>query len=560
MANLGHAVNQCNAYSELPRRSYVLDSCWRMESKTRQFPFVVATDLNTAHNDSAQQSVANRRSLVDDDSTVDESIRANREFLIFHDVDHYLSLKHCFPHCHEIIRCPSASGHKSIKSDSSNPQEIESKTYRDDLAKGRLIFDFDLTKPLPEMQSTIDLQTVSHPNKPIDPLNFVPPHFKQTMEALIIHVFRTYYVNVDVNRFVFGWQVTRHHDKFSMHLIVKNAYFAEFWVKQMRVFYSLMQRVAEQHNCSGLMKAVDFQIPRRNATFRFIGCSKVNGKPLELDSINLPNPTIYDCLVGIYHAEHLKQEQLINLENLNYAVLQQQLDQVEQPLSGAGNSHLSATTLESDRKFKQEIKKQLDFAEEKPAVDLDDASIEKAVELFENFNEGAFVIRDQVGNIINLNRRKPCACPLSGVVHEHENAYLKLYPDGRVGFLCRRGCRHPQTNAWSHTLGYYRTAKRVRVVSPQNTHKIVDQSVVMPTAMSGSVMEKPSGREITMRVNLDKFKDIMTATTKVVSQSKSQLKAEQKPAKASHKRVEKPTNSARSIIMLNNPVVNIQAF
>ena len=536
-------------YNELPRRSYVLDSCWRMESKTRQFPFVVATDLDTAHNDSVQQSVTNRRSIVDDDSTATESIRANREFLIFHDVEHYLSLKHCFPHCHEIIRTPQVNGHQS--------KEIENKEYRDDLAKGRLVFDFDLTTPLPEMQSYLNLRSISHPHEPLDPLNFVPAHFKQTMEALIVHVFQTYYVKIDVSRLVFGWQVTRHLDKFSMHLIVKNAYFAEFWVKQMRVFYSLLQRVAEQNNCGSLMKAVDFQIPRRNATFRFIGCSKVNGKPLELDSINVPHPTIYDCLVGVYHAEHLKHEQLINLENINYSVIQQQIDQVEQPVSG-GSANQNATTLDSDRKFKAEIKKQLDFAEEKPELDLDDASVEKAVELFENFNDGAFSIRDQVGNIINLNRRKPCACPLSGIVHEHENAYLKMYPDGRVGFLCRRGCQHPTTKAWSHTIGYYRSVKRVRTTSPQQSHK-----ELMPgTAAMPIQTQKPrsGGREITMRVNLDRFKGIMTATTKVVSQSKSELKAEKKPVRGSTKRTEKPTNSAKAIVMLPSVSVSVTAF
>jgi hypothetical protein len=547
MAQINRLEKQCLAYSELPRRSYVLDSCWRMESKTRQFPFVIASDLETSHNDPLQQSVNNHRSIVDDDSTVDESIRANREFLIFHDVDHYLTLKHCFPHCHEIIRTPVSADKQETKSQNA---ELGEKNYRDDLAKGRLIFDFDLTEPLPEMASYINLARVANPNQPINPLNFVPTNFKTLIETLIIEVFQRYYLHVDTTKLVFGWQLSpsstdpNKTPKFSMHLIVKHAYFAEFWVKQMRIFYALMTRVAEVKGWGSLMKAVDFQIPRRNATFRFIGCSKVGGQPLQLDSINCSQPTMYDCLVGIYHPEHLKAEQSVNLENLNYVVIEKELQLIQ----------------ETTYNFSTVIKRELDFAEAAPVLDLDDQSVEKAVDLFnESFlNDGVFTIRDQVGTIINLNRRRPAACPLSGIVHEHENAYLKLYPDGRVGFLCRRGCQHHQTKAWSVTLGSYRTIKRVRPNTPPvSPHR----QEVTPTGV-----EKPSssGREITMRVNMDKFKDIMKAKTKVTTIQDEESRREASKIKnkrgTASRKVEKPTNSAKSIVMLDSVKVHIQAF
>lgn len=584
MAQNSHVAKQCLAYQELPRRSYVLDSCWRMESKTRQFPFVVASDLETSHNDPPQQAVNNHRSIVDDDSLVDESIRANREFLIFHDLEHYLTLKHCFPHCHEIIRTPSVkaedSSNKSKNADETS-DGIKSKNYRDDLAKGRLIFDFDLTEPLPEMMSIINLKKVAHPDQPINPIDFVPSNFKQLIETLIVEVFHKYYVNLDTSKLVFGWQISPpsidpNKAKFSMHLIVKHAYFAEFWVKQMRIFYALMTKVAEQKGWSNLMKAVDFQIPRRNATFRFIGCSKVGGQPLQLDSINCTQPTIYDCLVGVYHAEHLKAEQSINLENLNYSAIQSELTKIQETTFTHYELYAAdikpASNSRNDKQFEKVIKRELDFAEEAPTIDLDDRSVEKAVELFENFNDGTFTIRDQVGNIINLNRRRPAACPLSGIVHEHENAYLKLYQDGRVGFLCRRGCQHHQTGSWSVTLGHYRTVKKTRPNTPPvstqsspQTSPHRDSSKVLFPVVNTTILEKPksNGREITMRVNLDKFKAVMNATTKVTDKQAEETKREtvkQHNKRGTSKRSEKSQNSAKTIVMLPSAHVNIQAF
>lgn len=67
-----------------------------------------------------------------------------------------------------------------------------------------------------------------------------------------------------------------------------------------------------------------------------------------------------------------------------------------------------------------------------------------------------------------------------------------------------------------------------------------------------------------MRVNLDKFKDIMVAKTKVTSLEDEEAKREKLKEKnkrgSSVKRVEKPTNSAKTIVMLPSSQVSIQAF
>jgi hypothetical protein len=489
-------------YNEAPRSSYTLEHCWRMESKTRQTPFVVASDIEPPkvkidNTSQSQVSPATREmsyadmlkgSLSGDfvkanantpvsSVTEGDGPRATRIFYVFHDIEHFLNLKSHFPHCHEIIRCPSRTEFKD---------GIETKEYKDGLCKGRLLFDFDLKSPLPEFESLIQLKRMravqnGDLNFHVDPLSFVHPNFKELVEAGIIHTFKTYYINVDVTKLMFCWQITRHPDKFSMHLIVKNAYFDEYWVKLTRIFYSLFSRVMTNYGYGSLLKSVDLAMARRNATFRILGCSKIDGKPLEIDSFrhngvdllsipvssNPPKITIYDCLAGIYHFENLKDEQSITFDNVNYPAIEDEVNQlqsqinVEQDLSMPQSKRQNIKSL--DRDFIKVMKKNLALVEDTSnQLMIDDKYVNKAVDLFNSFNDGSFVIRDQVQDIINLNRTRASACPLSGVVHDHENAYLKLRPDGYLVFYCRRGCK--KYNSYGLTIGLYRTIERPKGV------------------------------------------------------------------------------------------------
>jgi len=486
-------------YHDQPKRSFTLESCWRIESKTRQFPFVVASDLasigpapvsDRRHSEDSNEAISVPTPTVTyadllngslsghfvkpthletslstsegdnlDGENNDLTKKASREFLIFHDVEHYLTLKDQYPHCHEIIRCPLNNDFES---------QFGEKSYRDDLCRGRLIFDFDLEVPLPEMESICNMKSLSNSfngqqeNHPVDPSLFVPPNFKAIIEYLVNLTFKTYYFNVDLSKLMFVWQITRHDHKFSMHLIVKHAYFSEYWVKQTRIFYCLFCRLATLSGVSSIIKAVDLQMARRNATFRILGCSKIDGKVIELESCTRNGQdllaqgyplTMYDCLVGIYHVNHLKEEQCISMDNINYLAIEREVDRSR----GEGQTDAVKT-------FQAGIKKQLPSAEEiKPVVNLDDKCIETAVALFDRFNDGTFAIRDQVGAIINLNRLRAAPCPVSGVRHDNENAYLKLREDGRLIFVCRRGCKNG--NFYGCDLGVYR---RSGIVPPSN--------------------------------------------------------------------------------------------
>jgi hypothetical protein len=507
-----------DVYREAPKVVYRLDSAYRIESKTRQFPFVVAHEVLPRNPLPAQNQPESEQSVNPDDiwkrilaepvktakpnssakglfKDVQDRFRdtgnddgnehhPTREFLVFHDLEHFLNLRYMYPHSHEVIRCPS-------KFDSDG--EFQKKKYRDDLCRGRLIFDFDLKKPLPGLESQIpvadlrqylwglpsgDGQTDSMTAR--NPASFVPTNFKELIEGLIVAVFDQYYINLDTSRLVFVWQRSPSKEKFSMHLIVKHAFFSEFWVEQMRIFYILLEKTAYDKNLSYLMEAVDFQIPRRNATFRMIGSSKIGGEALEIDSCNSngvdllntqEHMSVYDCLVNVYTPEGLKDEQALTMDNLDYSLIEDEI----QPSENRDDTP-------QEKKFKSAIKKHVSLLEETQVnIDLSDEDLNRAVELFYKFNDEIFRIRDQIEDIINLDRCRKAACPISGIVHEHENAYLKLRSDGHVHFCCRRGCK--KGNSYSMDLGIFK--------APRTEGGVLINPMLVALVRSAKAVNKP---------------------------------------------------------------------
>lgn len=497
-------------YNDQPQKRYNLESAYRCESKTRQFPFVIASEI------SPDDKLKSEIESSDAYEGCYDGKSPTREFLVFHDIEHFLNLKAHYPYCHEIIRCPSKDKSRPDAEIKSNDKaEDEPETGKEDLCKGRLIFDFDLSEPLSSLTLDEKVRRL-----------FVPADFKRVMQDLIKYVFNTYYVGVDTDKFLWIWQITRYEKKFSMHLIIKNSYFSEYWVKQMRIFYELLKQSASKFttatfNCEEYLKALDDQIPRKNATFRMIGCSKINGLPLELDieyedgldedGYEIDDPllhvNIYDCLVGIYHVDQLQQEQCITMSNINYQAIQDAMEDVgsdddnkqtnqKEPnnrvkvpnkLKCPSASLLKAKKRDTElRRFKSVMNKNLSIGTTLEKVDVTSNDINRSVELFEAWNDGSFSIRDQVENIINLNRVRASECKLSGHVHERENGYLKMHADGRLTFHCRRGCTTKPSKAgynggennkggfgaYGIDLGMYRNIKRPEGIIPLNANKL----------------------------------------------------------------------------------------
>lgn len=363
---------------EEPRSRGNMESAYRCYSKTRQRPFVVATEIE------------------------DPGEGPTRKFLVFHDFNHFKAWYHkqSNPHIHEIIRCAEEEEHRAC---------------------GRLIFDFDLDKP---MEGCID--------------SFVPKEFEKVIQFVVGKTFANYYNDVDLSKLVPVWQETRYTHKFSMHLIVKNAFFSEYWPRQMKIFYQLMVREANVLGLGKYMDALDMQIPRKNATFRMIGSSKVGGKKIELKAGQ--DMTFDDCLVGVYDFDGLTKEQKLEMSNLNYAYIQQI---IKEPSSG-----------DKSKSFKDTLQRCITMEKEGASLNVDDEDINSAADIFEQWDQTWFEMRDRVGNIINLNRINAGPCPISGHHHSRENAYLKLMPDGCLVFRCRRGCK--KGKMYSVKLGMYK--------------------------------------------------------------------------------------------------------
>jgi len=484
-----------DCYKERPQTRFTLESAYQADSKTRQFPFVIASELSTVDETDERKVTIEPVNIFDlikqcgnpqippkDKEELTITLKQpeingeikregpTRQFLIFHDIEHYINWKEHYPNCHEVIRCPSYYN---------NSDDGGFKEDKEDLCRGRLIFDFDCKTALNCLSPQEKKQGL-----------YVPSIFKALIEHLILSVFKNYYIDVDCSKFLFVWQITKYDHKFSMHLIVKNAYFNEYWITQMRIFYELMSRTAKQmedivyfaenngineritvNPYYVLSKTLDFQIPRKNATFRILGCSKIGGLPLEIDCCNnngidlLTNPnfklTIYDCLVGIYHVEHLREEQQISMVNLNYVSIQ---DEIEESMD--------CEQTKEEKRFQYVINNNVSLmrAGAISEINFDDKDIAKSVELFESWNDdGSFTIRDQIGDCINLNRVKASPCKISGHVHDRENGYLKMRTDGKLHFHCRRGCNNK--GKYSIEIGFYKNQKRPEGIVPINLTK-----------------------------------------------------------------------------------------
>ena len=322
-----------------------------------------------------------------------------RDFIAFDDVESFLAVRVSFPHSHEVIYDRFTS-----------------------TQQGRLMFDFDFDEPW-------------HGLKP----HFVPPDFQHQIEQLIVATFDTYYQDVDTSKFVFIWLISDVVEKWSKHLIVKHAFFADDWRDQTQVFYQLMLGLAEDQDLFRLSteKLIDAQVARTNATMRMCGSSKMSGKVLELESPLDAN--FYDTLVQLFRREDIKAEQHIHDDQLR----KQLLDDMYYKDRAKTNEYYKEACLKADIDLTRQNFK---FA----SKTLDEETVKWAFECFEAFycawmdvpRQDVFHILNATGGIINLAREKPSPCMLSKRVHNAENAFLTVHDKSKVYFHCRRECKH----------------------------------------------------------------------------------------------------------------------
>lgn len=313
-----------------------------------------------------------------------------RKFHIFPTYKDYLKSLEYYKNCHEIL-----IPHK-------------------DIYKGRLIFDFDIKKEIPKT-------------------------FKKDIENLIIKTFKEYYNDVNVDILEFVWLNCENKKKISKHLIVKNTFFCENWIRQIKYFYDNFKiEVKKDKNfnwidCNDL---VDYQIARKNASMRMPFNSKLKGNPLFFDNKRFK---FQDGLIYPHDSFDRSREQRIYMTQHKFFDLKEY------------------EKIYSD-------------------IELEDENIDYFWNQFQFSNNGVFKKGKSSGSFIQLIRMKPFKCLVSGIKHENENACLIIREEGKrkekkCYFYCYRGCFDKNNR------------KCIRICKPRKVRKKPDflQGITIPT-------------------------------------------------------------------------------
>ena len=357
-----------------------LDWAKKHQSRTKPVPFLIQHECLKKYRDRETGEWKDR----------------TREFYAFDDIEAFIARRDRFPHAHEVIW----------------------DRYVSDKQQGRLMFDFDFEEPW-------------YGVKP----HFVSPGFEKDIEGLILRTFEKYYMGIDVTRFVFVWLVSDVETKWSKHLIVKNAYFCDDWKVQSKIFYNLMLSFAVAEGLDKrlpLDKLFDAQIARSNGGMRMLGSSKL-GKDRILRLESPPGATLFDTLVQLHRREDIETEQNISISQVKRLLIDEEKreDQYHRAvcktldLQYESNEH----AFDNDRVISADVKV-------------------TAYRIFEHHfcnqlkvaKQNCFKLGNLNKTLITLERIKAGPCLISGRVHDHSAAFLRVSTKGDVYFHCFRDC------------------------------------------------------------------------------------------------------------------------
>lgn len=368
---------------------YSLEQAKRYKSTTRPYPFIIAHECREEYRDK---------------TTGDMKIR-NRKFYAFDDVETFIFQQRSYPYAHEVI--------------------FDRFSERQ---QGRLIFDFDFEVPWYSLTS------------------FVPPNFEKEIERMVIQTFQRFYVEVNTDILRFVWLRSNTTDKWSKHLIVKNAYFIQDWKEQCSIFYNLMLGIIKENQNSeaspfkgiDASKLIDIQVARSNATMRICGSMKY-GKDnvLVLEDSNSFN--IYDTFVQQYRRCDIDTEQMIEDKQLLRKTLNDMFYNPAHELMMSNQFYKQACHVADIDLSKMKMHQGME--------ELKDETVKHAFECFEIYYKEVYPqtyvpyrVKSVMNGMINLERVCAGKCLLSGRIHESENAFMIVTPGGSIYFYCRRGC------------------------------------------------------------------------------------------------------------------------
>jgi hypothetical protein len=362
---------------------YNLNAATKHRTRSGLIPFVIAHEVREVYKDSSGC----------------EQLRT-RVYYAFDSIQEFERVRKDFPNAHEVIW----------------------NRYTSDKQQGRLIFDFDFDEPWAGV-------------KP----NFVPKDFEKRIQEVVVSTFTKFYSGVDTSKFVWVWLVSDTEDKWSKHLVVKNAFFSHDWKAQMVIFYNLFLSVASRSghfSITPFEKLIDAQVARNAATMRMCGSSKIGGKVLRLESP--ADASFEDTLIQLHTYKTIKAEQNITEAQLRKDVLSQLFfDKPEEVMkdrflkAGCEKCYIDLSSYyesSSDIIVTQEL-----------AMEAFEAFEAQYCETFGVLKQDVFALGPASSQYVVLKRLRSAPCMISGKVHDAEHACL-IVNSSSILFYCRRDC------------------------------------------------------------------------------------------------------------------------
>lgn len=213
------------------------------------------------------------------------------------------------------------------------------------------------------------------------------PVFKQKIEMLIRRTLMKHYrSNIDLRRLRYVWLHSPNENKTSKHLIVKHGYFVRRWAAQLKQFYKLFKKEyeAEPFDWISSDDLIDHQVARKNGSMRMPLNSKLGGSKMIFDE-----PNKFKFFDGLIQPLQPSLEQQIPLYDIPIKV------------------KTCVTHCSSD------------------------------IQIPESLIPKGFKLGKKDGNIVQLIRTCSSECPISGRVHDSDNACLILNGNNII-FYCYR--------------------------------------------------------------------------------------------------------------------------
>jgi hypothetical protein len=385
-------------YSEQPKICYQLKNTYKYQSKSQIIPFVVSEECNETYFDQNESKNKTR----------------TRKFLVFHDVIHYLHFIHLYHNSHEVMH-------------GVNEQVSFS---------GRLVFDFDIKDDFLSMNG------------------FNDQLFHEEVRKMVFQVFHEFYTDIDTSKLHDTWLFCEHEDKYSRHVIYKNAIFCEDWIKQLKIFYNLCKYIIERDSMfqflTDRISFIDDNIARNNATLRLPFNSKLSGKPLLIENYNGIG-MFFDSLIQY----HEMNEQKICNSQLNKEKLFKMFSDKSSSMFDSDNllQFFQTKTLhyKKSQQYLDKVFKILDWNSyhnnNTYSNEINTENINKVLKIIENNKYITNMFTYNVsGNFINLNRKQEQKCFIGSKIHKHRGMYILVLKDS-IRLYCRNPCCKTSNNS-----------------------------------------------------------------------------------------------------------------